>query len=181
MKELSLHILDILQNSVEAEATKVDLLIEENKDEGLLKIVIRDNGRGMGPEELKKALDPFYTTRGTRRIGLGLPLFYELSKRCNGKFALKSSRGKGTSVEATFELDHVDLPPMGDIAGTVLAFVIGNPGVDLKYVYRGNYGEFVMDTEELKRLLEVEELGDPVIVEALREKIKDTFSMISSF
>ena len=176
MKELSLHILDILENSAEAGATRVTLLIEEDETKGKLRISVSDNGRGMSPEELEKAFDPFYTSRATRRVGLGLPLFFETCKRCNGRFKLDSSPGRGTVVKATFQLGHVDLPPMGDLGGTVIAFLAGHPDISFRYVHRINGDEFLLDTDELKENLEVEELTDPIIMKFLREKIGDVLS-----
>jgi hypothetical protein len=179
MRELSLHILDIMENCADGGAKKVYLCIEEDKSEGKLKIVIEDDGRGMGQEELNRALDPFYTTRSTRRVGLGLPLFYETTKRCDGDFRLDSHPGKGTRVEASFTLDHIDLPPMGDLAGTITAFMAGHPEVDLTYVHRTNGDEFVLDTEEVKGILGVDELTDPAIIEFLRGKIREAVGDLS--
>jgi len=179
MRELSLHILDIMENCADAGAKKVYLCIEEDKSEGKLKIVIEDDGRGMSQEELNRALDPFYTTRSTRRVGLGLPLFYETTKRCDGDFRLDSHPGKGTRVEASFTLDHIDLPPMGDLAGTITAFMAGHPEVDLTYVHRTNGDEFVLDTEEVKGILGVDELTDPAIIEFLRGKIREAVGDLS--
>ena len=173
MKELSLHILDVMENCTEAGAKKVYLCIEEDKGEGKLKIVIEDDGKGMSPEELNRVLDPFYTTRSTRRVGLGLPLFFETAKRCDGDFRLESQPGKGTRVEASFTVDHIDLPPMGDLAGTLTAFIVGHPDIDLTYVHRTNGEEFVLDTKEVKGILEVDELTDPAIIEFLRGKIRE--------
>ncbi len=135
MRELSLHILDALQNSLEAGATLVELTVDEDLGADRLTITIRDNGRGMDEATLRHVTDPFFTTRKTRRVGLGIPLFKAAAEHCNGSFVITSAQGEGTTVVATFQHSHLDRAPLGDIAGTLLSFILGGM-CDVKYVHR---------------------------------------------
>src|SRR5512142_3272074 len=119
MEDLSLHILDIAENAINAGATAITIDIEENSAEDTLTIEITDNGCGMDADTLKHALDPFYTTRTTRRVGLGLPMLQEAATAANGFVDLRSVPGFGTAVRATFQSSHIDRKPLGDIAETI--------------------------------------------------------------
>lgn len=152
MRELSLHILDALQNSLEAGADRIELVIEEDPIADRLHITIRDNGRGMSTEQLARAFDPFYTTRKTRHVGLGLPLFKAAAQRCNGDVTLASQEGKGTTLEATFQYSHIDRAPLGDMTRTLLAFLLGGK-CDLSYRHRVGEREFSFDTAEIRAAL----------------------------
>ena len=167
VRELSLHILDILQNSREAGATLVRLTLDENRTSDRLTIEVEDNGRGMTEETLKRVRDPFYTTRTTRHVGLGLPLFAAAAERCNGSLELDSSPGRGTRVTATFQLNHLDRAPMGDIVDTIMSFLMGEPPCDLVFVHRRDGGEFTLDTREVRRELGPVELSHPSVREWL--------------
>jgi len=153
--ELSLHLLDVIENAVEAEASRIRVRIEENMDADLLTIEIVDNGRGMSRELLQKVLNPFYTTRHTRHVGLGLPLFSEAARRCDGNLVIQSEPGKGTHVRATFRHSHVDRAPLGDIPSALLAILLSEHPVDLDYSHRVGDRDFQFDTAEIRR-----ELGD---------------------
>jgi hypothetical protein len=152
---LSLHILDILENSIAAGATRVELRIEEDLEADRLTIEIIDNGKGMDEETLARVLDPFFTTRRTRHVGLGLPLFAAAAEWCNGGLHIESSVGQGTRVIATFQHSHIDRAPLGDIKGTLLAFLLTERPIDLHYVHRVDGRAFEFDTAELRA-----ELGD---------------------
>lgn len=164
MRELSLHILDALQNSLEARATLVELVIEEDQAADRLVIIIRDNGRGMDEATLARVVDPFYTTRKTRHVGLGIPLFRVAAERCNGELVITSQPGKGTMLRAVFQHSHLDRAPLGDMTGTLLSFILGG-NCDLSYVHCVNGREFALSTAEIKA-----ELGDvPISHPAVRE------------
>jgi len=168
MRELSLHILDVLQNSVEAGATLVYLVIEEDLAADLFVITIRDNGRGMDEATVERVFDPFYTTRKTRHIGLGLPLFKAATERCNGDLILTSQVGVGTMLQAEFQHSHLDRAPLGDITGTLMSFILGG-SCDLSYEHRIDGREFSFDTAEIKA-----ELGDVSLLHpAVREWLRD--------
>lgn len=186
MRELSLHILDALENSVEAGATRLELLIKEDLKNDVLEIVIRDNGRGMSKEFVEQVLNPFVTTRTTRHVGLGLPLFAAAARRCNGDLRIESEPGVGTTVTATFQHSHIDRAPLGDIAGTLLAIVLSDRPVDILYRHeclvpgpRGRVKRriFELDTAQVRRELDGVPLSYPAVREwletVLREGIRD--------
>ncbi len=135
MRDLSLHILDVLQNSLEAGATQVELVIEEDLITDRLTITVRDNGRGMDEVTLARVADPFFTTRKTRHVGLGIPLFKAAAERCNGDLVITSQVGVGTTLAATFQHSHIDRAPLGDLVGTLMSFILGGT-CDLHYVHR---------------------------------------------
>ncbi|MBN1104411.1 MAG: ATP-binding protein [Deltaproteobacteria bacterium] len=173
MRELSLHILDIMENSVGAGATLIDLAVIEKSRENLLEIRIRDNGRGMSPEMLKEVADPFFTTRTTRRVGLGLSLFQEASRRCEGDFHIQSREGEGTEVTASFRRDHIDLAPMGDMGRSLTSLIMGNPWVDILYTHEVDGRVFSLDTREVKKELEDVPVNHPEVIRYLTEVIRD--------
>lgn len=155
MRELSLHILDLLQNAVEAGAMHITLTIEEDLASDRLTIVVQDDGRGMAPEMAARVLDPFVTTRSSRHVGLGLPLVAAAAERTGGGVEVQSELGRGTRVTAVFGLRHWDRAPLGDLPGTLLAILLGSRPVDLVYEHRVDGRAFRLDTADLRR-----ELGD---------------------
>ena len=127
MPELALHILDLVQNSVSAGAARVTVTIVYDTAQDTLTITIEDDGKGMPPELLTRVTSPFTTTRTTRKVGLGIPLFKQLAEMCDGELSIQSTVGKGTKTQARFRASHMDLPPMGDLKGTVETLVIACP------------------------------------------------------
>jgi hypothetical protein len=174
LRELSLHILDIAENGLDAGAGLIGICIFEEEEKNELTIIVEDDGTGIKEELLGRVTDPFYTTRRTRRVGLGLSLFRETSRRCDGDFAITSREGKGTRVKATFRLDHIDLPPLGDIAGCISALIAGHPEVDIAYTHRRNGEEFCFDTREIKRELEGIAIHEPRVLTDLAGLIRDS-------
>lgn len=171
MRELSLHTLDLLQNAVEAGATVVDVQVDENLAADRLTVVVEDDGRGMNAETARRALDPFFTTRTTRHVGLGLPLLAAAAKRCDGDLVVESERGRGTRVTATFRHGHVDRAPLGDMPGTLLAFLLGpgDNGTRLRYRHRVGGEVFEFDSAAVR-----EEVGEvPFSYPPLREWLRD--------
>ena len=160
MQELSLHILDIVQNSITARATLIEVGIVEDALADVLDIRIQDNGIGMDDEKVKKVLDPFYTTRTTRRVGLGIPLYREAALSTGGEFQIESKVGAGTTVFARFGLSHIDRQPLGDIAGVMFTLVTCNPDIDFVYTHRVGENAFTADTREMKRILDGVPLSD---------------------
>ncbi|MBN1627679.1 MAG: ATP-binding protein [Deltaproteobacteria bacterium] len=150
MKELSLHILDIIDNSLRAGANLIHLNIEEDFGLNRIRISIKDNGRGIPANLLSRAANPFFTTRATRRVGLGLSLFMKAAERCGGFFNIDSAEDKGTKVEAEFRMDHIDLAPMGDIRGTIKGLIMGNPDIDLVYSHQSGNRRFDLDTRAVR-------------------------------
>jgi histidinol phosphatase-like PHP family hydrolase/anti-sigma regulatory factor (Ser/Thr protein kinase) len=135
MQDLSLHILDVVENSISASASRIKILIAEDTPGDRLSLEISDNGKGMDAETRQKVLDPFYTTRSTRRVGLGLALLAQAAREAGGSLEITSQPGQGTTVKATFQLSHPDRKPLGDIAETLGTILAGRPELDLQFEY----------------------------------------------
>ena len=155
MLELALHVLDAMQNSVEAGADRLELSIQEDLENDRMVIELKDNGQGMAPELAQRVLDPFVTTRKTRHVGLGLPLFATAARRCDGDLQIQSEPGKGTQVTALFRHSHWDRPPLGDVPSALLAILLAQRPVDVVYTHRVGNREFCFDSSEVRQ-----ELGD---------------------
>ncbi len=153
MRELSLNILDIAQNSISAGANLITIEVKENTVSNTLIIGIYDNGRGMSEEQVKSVIDPFFTTRTTRKVGMGIPLFKMAAEQTGGSLKIESELGVGTKVETTFKTDSVDFTPLGDIASTVQMLISMNTDRDFIYKRSVNDNEFVLDTREIKEIL----------------------------
>ncbi len=176
MRELSLHILDILQNSLEAGATRIELLLEEDLTNDVLSFTVKDNGRGMDEAQVMRATDPFFTTRATRHVGLGLPLLAAATERCAGDFKIWSSPGVGTTVMARFQRSHIDRAPLGNISDTLLAFIMSESvsrACDLRYVHRVGDNTFEFDTAQIREELGEVPLTHPLVRDWLREFISE--------
>ena len=173
MKELSLHILDITQNSIRAQAQLVKLVIVESPANNQLTIIIEDDGCGIPADRLQHITDPFVTTRTTRRVGLGLSLFKAAAEACGGYFEISSTVGVGTKVTGSFMRDHIDRAPLGNMADTVLAMVMSFGETDLYYEHDYNNQIFVFNTREIKETLEVESLNEPEILNWIREFVAE--------
>lgn len=173
MEDLSLHILDIAQNSIRAGAAKIEIDVVERPAENLLAFIIRDNGSGMTEDQLARLHDPFFTTRTTRRVGLGIPLLKQTAEQAGGGLTVTSAPGKGTTVEARYEYDNVDTPPLGDVAATLWTLIVTNPGVDFEYVHVRGAARFELNTRDLKTLLRRSKLSTPRVAKALRKYITE--------
>jgi hypothetical protein len=171
VQDLSLHILDIVENSLAAGAGRVEIRIEEDLGADRMILEIMDDGRGMEEHELRQAMDPFFTTKTTRRVGLGLPLLAEACRLCNGELSLESRPGNGTRVRATFQNSHIDRKPLGEIGDTLMTLIVGHPEVDLRYEHRKDGKSFSLDTREIKSDLGDVPLNAPQVVSALRNLI----------
>jgi anti-sigma regulatory factor (Ser/Thr protein kinase) len=173
MMELALHILDALQNSVEASATWIRLTIEENRATNLLRIRIEDNGRGMSPETVRRVIDPFVTSRRTRHVGLGLPLFAEAAKQAGGSFLIESARGRGTSVTASFRHDHIDRAPLGDVAGAIVAVLLAPKPVEIFFEHRSEDRMFRFDSGQARAVLGDVHLSEPRVAAWVLAHLRD--------
>jgi anti-sigma regulatory factor (Ser/Thr protein kinase) len=178
MLELAAHILDIAENSVRAGAKLIKIDIEEDTAKDFLSIKIIDDGQGMQKEEIKKVLDPFYTTKTVRRVGLGLPLLADAAQRSGGSLQIKSEKDKGTTVKATFGLSHVDRQPMGDIIGTLIVLIAGNSAVDFLYRHKHNNQQFKMDTREIRKEISDVPINHPEILKYIRGVLEEGFDEI---
>jgi len=152
--ELSLHILDIVENSTRAGASIVNIDITEDTAKDTLSLDIRDNGSGMSEDLLKKVTDPFFTTKTVRNVGLGLPMLAQAAERTEGKFIIESKGGEGTRVAVDFKLSHIDRQPLGDISGTMVTLIAGDPDIEFIYRHRRNGQSYILDTREIKKEIE---------------------------
>ena len=169
LEDLSHHILDIAENGVNAGADEITIELEDGE---FIRLTVKDNGRGMDEATALSVVDPFYTTRTERRVGLGLPFLKQLAELCDGEFRLSSTPGKGTLVHATFRKKSVDLPPLGDIPSSLLTLLIGHGEIHWRYVHRTGSLEFVLDWDELKEALGDGDLfSDPALAMGVREYI----------
>ena len=178
MEDLSLHILDIAENSVDAQAKTVRIRLAEDQPKDLLVLEIADDGRGMDQEMIERSLDPFVTTKTTRSVGLGLPLLAEAARAANGKLRIQSRPGQGTRVKATFQLSHIDTKPLGDIAQTLITLIIGHPEVDFLYAHKINRFRYTFDTRELKDKIDGLPLQAPQVVSFIKKNINDGLDRI---
>lgn len=184
MKELSLNILDIAQNSIKAEATLVQIILDETAT-GLI-LTIKDNGYGMSREFLSTVTDPFSTTRTTRKVGLGLPLLKLAAEQTGGSLKIES-RSKaehplnhGTELCATFNKDHVDFTPLGDIISTVTLLIMGSADIDFYFSHTLPNGEVELDTRQMRDILGNEvPLSDPAVIQWAKESLEDQYYNIS--
>jgi signal transduction histidine kinase len=151
MEDLSLHILDIAENSISGSAKRIEIRINEDQEKDVLTIEIKDDGKGMDAQTRQKALDPFFTTRTTRRVGLGLPLLAQAARETEGTIQLDSKPGRGTTVKATFRYSHPDRKPMGDIHETIRTLVVGHPEIDFLYEHKKKDSVYRFDTREIDR------------------------------
>jgi len=180
MQDLSLHVLDIAENSIAAGAKHVDIRVRESRGEDLLSIEIIDDGHGMNEDTIQKATDPFFTTRTTRRVGLGLSLFEQAAKRAGGEFKIASSPGEGTKVTGMFKHSHVDRQHLGDMGQTLLALIVGNPQIEVTYSHRADGSEIAFSTNEVKAQLGDLPINSPKGIAAVRKSLEKVREPISS-
>lgn len=171
MQELSLNVLDIAQNSIKAEAALVSIIIIKSTAENTMSIEICDDGCGMDQETVEKVLDPFYTTRTTRAVGLGVPFFKMSAEQTGGSFSVESEPGCGTRLLAVYHTGHIDMMPLGDMASTMVSLVSVNPEIDFVYRYEVDGQGFTMDTREMKQILEGLPVNSPEVLAFIKEYI----------
>jgi hypothetical protein len=172
LRELSLHILDIAENSISAKAKNITIEVVENTIIDLLKISITDDGCGMDPEMVAKVIDPFVTSRTTRKVGLGIPLLKAAAEACNGSFEITSHVGEGTQMTVQFQNSHIDRMPMGDLTTTILHLVVANPQVHWMFKYQYNDDHFIFDDEPIKAELDGMSMSEPSILNCLRDMLE---------
>lgn len=171
MRELSLHILDIAENSIAAAADTIEIVVVEDTVSDRLRVQVKDNGRGMDAETVEQVIDPFVTSRTTRNVGLGIPLLKAAAEACNGWLVIQSQPGKGTCIEVEFQRSHIDRMPLGDIATTILNLVVANPDIRWVFDYQVDQEQFHFDSEPIRRELGEIPLSEPVVIAFLREMI----------
>ncbi len=180
MLELSLHILDIVENSTRAGAGLVGISVEEDRAADRFRIEISDDGPGMDEETRAKAVDPFYTTRTVRRVGLGLPLFRQAAQAANGSFSIRSGARGGTTVSAEFQWSHIDRQPLGDMASTLGTLIAGNPGVDFVYTHLRDGAAYTIDTRDIRKEIGDVPLDHPDVLRIIGDDIREGLRNINA-
>ena len=178
MRELSLNVLDITENSVSAGASLIEIDILENTEDKTLSVTIRDNGRGMDGETLRNVRDPFYTTRTTRKVGMGIPLFKMAAEMTGGQLEIESQVGVGTTISAQFRTDSIDFTPLGDIDATILTLITMHEDIDFVYRFKIDENEFVLKTSELRAILGEVSFNDIDVRMWLRDYISEQTQII---
>ncbi len=178
MRELSLNVMDVAQNSVRAEADLVTITVTESDKDDRLTIVISDNGCGMTEEQVQQVIDPFFTTRTTRKVGLGVPLFKLSAEQTGGSFDIQSEKGKGTATTASYVKSHVDMTPLGDINDTVKILIQCNPEIDFIFTHSTDNGSFTLDTRELREVLGDVSLDTPDVLEWIADYLEENTKSI---
>ena len=177
MKEISLNILDVAENSVKAKATLTEILIDET--DKTLTLIIRDDGTGMDEDTVKSVTDPFYTTRTTRKVGMGVPLLKLAAEQTDGSFTVESSVNKenhGTTVTAVFNKNHLDFTPLGDVVSSITTLIQGHPDTDFYFSHKKGGGEVTLDTRELREVLEGVPLNSYEVIKWIEEYLKEQYS-----
>ena len=169
MTEISLNILDVAENSTRAKAKVVQITVDIDEAKDLLTVIIKDDGCGMSEEQLASVQDPFFTTRSTRKVGLGVPFFKEAALQANGSFNIESELSVGTTVTTTFQISNIDRMPLGDITGTIHQLVVFHPDTDFVYTYKFNDKSFTMDTREFREILGDVPLDSREVSEYIKE------------
>ncbi|HON18277.1 MAG TPA: ATP-binding protein [Salinivirgaceae bacterium] len=180
MKDISLHILDVANNSISAGASLIEIEVDHQPQNGTLTITIRDNGKGMSAETLAKVTDPFYTTRTTRKVGLGLPLIKQNAEQTGGNLSIHSEEGKGTILTVLFNCSHIDCPPIGNIAEIMTILITGNPKIDFLYTHKIGNAEFKIQSQEIKEILRDVPINSPQIVKFIKEMLEENIEEINN-
>ena len=178
MKDLSMHIMDILQNSTRAKANNITLEVLENHDADTLTLIFKDDGCGMSAETVEKVINPFFTTRTTRKVGLGLPLLKQNTEMTGGSMKIESEVGVGTTVTAVFGLTHLDRPPMGDLAGTMVLTIAAHPEIRFLFHFQRTKDgtdaiDYTLDTDELYEALDGVSLQEPEVMSYIKEMVEE--------
>ncbi|WP_312643948.1 ATP-binding protein [Hydrogenoanaerobacterium sp.] len=173
MQELSLNILDIAQNSVKAGATEIQITVSQSTAQDKMTIAIADNGCGMTAEVLQRVIDPFYTTRTTRKVGLGVPFFKMAAEMTGGWMSIQSQVGEGTTVTGEFVLSHIDRMPLGDMAQTMCCLISCNPDIQFVYKHETDDASFTVSTRDFTEVLGDVPLNTPQVMEFIESYIRE--------
>jgi len=178
MEEICAHILDITANAVTAGATHVAVSIEADRKNNLLSVRFKDDGRGMDEEMVKRVVDPFFSTKKGKKVGLGIPLLKGTAETCGGTFSLTSKPGEGVDISVSFQLDHPDLPPLGNLKDTIIVSVVGNPDVDFSFSYTADGNTFSLYTREIREMIGDVPINHPEIVKFLTEYLDEKLQFL---
>lgn len=133
MEDISLHILDIAENSIRVKAKNINIMIKEDKKNDLLTLTIEDDGKGMNDKTRENALNPFFTTKKDKKVGLGLPFLSQSAEEAGGVMKIESEPGIGTKITATFKLGHIDRKPFGNLNETIKCLKITHPEINITF------------------------------------------------
>lgn len=184
MREIALHLLDIAENSAAAQSGTIRIEVHEDLQQDLLTACVADDGRGMDAETARKVQDPFYTTRTTRSVGLGIPLLKLAAEQAEGSFDLQSRPGAGTRVQVVFRHGHIDRMPLGDLASTFLTALVSHPQINWTFAYRftdrdGQCRDFIFENEELRSELGDLALTEPDVLTFVRGAIEEGIAALA--
>lgn len=180
MEDLSLHILDIVENSIRAEASAVKIEITEDSRENIFMIKITDNGKGMGKEMRNRMNDPFFTTKSCRRVGLGIPFLAQAAKECNGDLQISTREGEGSSITAVFQHDHIDRKPLGNIEKTMTVLIAANPEIDFILIHKKNNDSYTLDTADIKKNLDGIPINNPKVIKIIKNDISAWLNQVNN-
>ena len=180
MKTISEHVLDIIQNSIRAKATLIEVIVEESEKNDFYSLIITDNGCGMGKEVVEKSTDPFFTSRNTRKVGLGLSLLKQNAERAKGYFTIQSQENNGTVVKAGFQHSNFDRPPLGEIWDVWYFTVASHNNLKLNYRHSTDKGSYEIRSEEIRELLEGVSLNQKEIRVGILEMFKNNLEEIGT-
>lgn len=178
MQDLAMYILDLANNAIKAQARSIKICLESNDEEDSLVLTIEDDGCGMGEEMLSKVTDPFCTTRSTRKVGLGLAFGQALADQCEGKLEIYSKLDVGTTISITIKKSHIDTPPLGDIAETMMALIHEDKDKEYYLRFKQNDLEFIFDTVQVKEILGDMSINDPKILLWIKEYINESITQM---
>jgi K+-sensing histidine kinase KdpD len=178
LKDLSLHILDLVENAIAAKAKKIEISIQEDPEEDRLVIEIKDDGVGMDHEASQKAVDPFFTTRSSRRVGLGLSLMAQAAREAGGRLRIESELEKGTKVVTTFQYHHIDRKPLGDMMETMTTLLLGNPELEISYRHQKDGKSYELSSQMLRERFKNQSLTRPEVIQWVRKHIREGLAQI---
>jgi anti-sigma regulatory factor (Ser/Thr protein kinase) len=178
LRELALHLLDIIENSISAGASRIIVIIEEDLMADKLRMSVEDNGKGMDAAMVARVIDPFVTSRTTRKVGLGIPLLKAAAEDCNGSLTIESSLGSGTKVAVEFQHSHIDRMPLGDLPGTFLVLVVASPDIHWVINYTMDQSTFEFDNQPILKELDGIPLTEPTVLQYIRNTLEEGFASV---
>ncbi len=181
VEDLCFHIVDMVQNAVAADARRVTVRIRESRAADKLELEVRDDGRGMDADTIAKAQDPFFTSKSFKKVGLGIPLLKATAQVCRGDFAIDSRVGEGTVIRAQLQRQHLDCPPLGDLAECMLQLLVSMDGLDLRFVYQTDEGEFEISSSQIREQVGGLHFSHPEVYRFLKDFLRENISRLQSF
>jgi hypothetical protein len=178
MDEICAHIMDIAANALTAGARHIAISVEVDHSGNRLFVTFKDDGKGMDAEMVKKVTDPFFSTKKGKRVGLGIPLLKGTAETCGGQFSLTSKPGEGVNISTSFQLDHPDLPPLGNLKDTIMVLAVTNPDVDFSFTVNVDGAAFALHTAEVKAIIGDMSINHPEVVKFLTEFLDEKLQFI---